>query len=131
MTMKILMIKLLLLPLLLTAGPEVRSLSQISKALGEGDVTTLTSYLDAEVELSVLGMDDFYSKGEASLELKSFFASHAAARFSQIHNGVSPTTKSEYCIGNLEAGGKTFRVVIYLNEVNGTQKIKKMSIDQE
>ncbi len=129
-TMKLLFIQLLLLPsLLLANSPE--SLADISRALGTGDVATLNSYLDSEVELSVLGADDFFSKSEATDQLKSFFAKHSASKFAQIHTGTSPTTQAEYCIGNLEAGGKTFRVVIYLTQVDGNLKIKKMSFDEE
>ncbi|PHI19415.1 hypothetical protein CEQ90_12915 [Lewinellaceae bacterium SD302] len=128
--MKLLFIQLLLLPSLLLAS-SVESLADISRALGAGDVAALDKFLDSEVELSVLGADDFFSKAEATAQLKSFFAKHAATKFTQIHTGTSPTTQAEYCIGNLEAGGKTFRVVIYLAQVNGALKIKKMSFDEE
>lgn len=128
--MKILFIQFLLLPALLLAnGGE--SLADISKALGEGNITALSKFLDKEVELSVLGEDDFFSNAEATAKLKAFFTKYPASKFSQIHNGVSPSTKAEYCIGNLVAGGKTFRVVIYLTEASGALKIKKMSFDEE
>lgn len=107
------------------------SLGEISRALGGGDVGKITSYLADEIELSIFGEDDFYSKAEAAEELKAFFGKYPAEKFAQIHNGVSPTTKAEYCIGNLDAGGKTFRVVIYLTEVGGAMKIKKLSFDLE
>ncbi|MEM9835298.1 MAG: DUF4783 domain-containing protein [Bacteroidota bacterium] len=130
--MKALLINLFLLPglLLATTGEEI-SLADISRALGQGDVNTLTQFLDNEIELSILGEDDFYSSSEAAAELKAFFAKYPAAKFAQIHNGVSPTTKAEYCIGNLDAGNKTFRVVIYLSGTNGSKKIKKLSFDEE
>ena len=121
---------LLFVPLLFSFKGS-QSLEDISKALGRGDVVTITTYLDAEVELSVMGEDDFYSGAEASAVLKEFFGKYPASKFSQIHNGVSPTTKAEYCIGNLDAGGTTFRVVIYLSAVEGRLKIKKLSIDEE
>lgn len=128
--MKLLFIQLLLLPSLLLAG-SIESLSDISRALGAGDVATLSKFLDTEVELSVLGEDDFFTSAEATAQLKNFFKKNPATKFSQIHNGESSSTKAEYCIGNLQAGGKTFRVVIYLAKVNGELKIKKMSFDQE
>lgn len=128
--MKLLFIQLLLLPSLLLTG-STESLADISRALGAGDVATLDNYLDSEVELSVLGVDDFFSKAEATDQLQKFFAANPASKFAQIHTGTSPTTKAEYCIGNLDAGGKTFRVVIYLTQVNDQLKIKKMSFDEE
>lgn len=128
--MKLIFIQLLLLPALLLAnGGE--SLADISKALGEGNIAALSKFMDKEVELSVLGEDDFFSNAEATAKLKAFFGKYPASRFAQIHNGISPSTKAEYCIGNLVAGGKTFRVVIYLTKVNGELKIKKMSFDEE
>lgn len=130
--MRLFLFTLLLLPVGLAAtAPAPASLTEISRALGNGDVSTLTSYLAPEVELSVLDQDDFFTKDEATAQLKKFFASHRATSFSQIHNGVSPTTKAEYCIGNLTAGGRTFRVVIYLGNTAAGLKIKKMSFDEE
>lgn len=129
--MKALLFNLFFIPTLLFAGNGVDGLSEISRALGAGDVAALTSYLDNEIELSVLGEDDFYSSQEAATKLKTFFAKFPVSKFSQIHNGVSPTTKAEYCIGNLDAGGKTFRVVIYLTKTPKGDKIKKLSFDEE
>lgn len=129
--MKALLFNLFFIPTLLLAGNGVDGLSEIARALGTGDVATLTNYLDSEIELSVLGEDDFYTSQEAATKLKAFFAKFPATKFAQIHNGVSPTTKAEYCIGNLNAGGKTFRVVIYLTKTPQGDKIKKLSFDQE
>lgn len=128
--MKLLLIQLLLLPGLLLTG-STQNLADISKALGAGDVETLSNYLDVEVELSVMGEDDFFTKAEAQEQLQDFFDQNKASKFAQIHNGVSETTKAEYCIGNLDAGGKTFRVVIYLKKTADGLKIKKMSFDEE
>lgn len=131
MRMKNLRFFLFFLPILLLNALQAQGLAEISRALGQGDVATVSRYLDAEIELSILGADDFYSKAAASTQLQSFLAKYPVAKFAQIHKGVSPTTKAEYCIGNLDAGGQTFRVVIYMTEVAGTQKIKKMSFDKE
>lgn len=122
---------LFLLPLALLNTLQAQSLADISRALGQGDIATVSKYLDAEIELSILGADDFYAKASATKQLQDFLAKYPATKFSQIHKGVSPTTKAEYCIGNLDAGGQTFRVVIYMAEVAGAQKIKKMSFDKE
>lgn len=128
--MKYLLFQLILLPGLLLAGSP-QSLSEISQALGSGDIAKLTSYLGAEVELSVMGEDDFFTKAEATEQLKAFFSQNQATKFTQIHTGTSETTKAEYCIGNLVAGGKTFRVVIYLTKTPDGLRIKKMSFDPE
>ncbi len=122
---------LLSLFVLLFTTLSAQSLTEISRALGQGNAAVVGQHLDAEIELSILGVDDFYAKATATKQLEAFFAKHAVTKFAQIHKGVSPTTKAEYCIGNLEAAGQTFRVVIYMTEVAGQQKIKKMSFDQE
>lgn len=129
--MKNLRFFLFFFPALLLNALQAQGLAEISRALGQGDVASISQYLDAEIELSVLGTEDFYAKAEAGKQLQAFLAKYPATKFAQIHKGVSPTTKAEYCIGNLDAGGQTFRVVIYMTEVAGTQKIKKMSFDQE
>lgn len=129
--MKNLFFFLLFSPILFLGTLQAQGLADISQALGQGDIAKISQHLDAEIELSILGADDFYSKTEASKQLQNFVAKYPVAKFAQIHKGVSPTTKAEYCIGNLDAGGQTFRVVIYMTEVAGTQKIKKMSFDKE
>lgn len=128
--MKYILLQLLFLPGLMLAN-SVESLADISQALGSGDVNKLTNYLGTEVELSLLGEDDFFTKAEATDQLNSFFGQYNASKFTQIHTGTSETTQAEYCIGNLVAGGKTFRVVIYLTQTANGLKIKKMSFDPE
>lgn len=103
----------------------------ITKALSKGDVQTLSSYLNETVELAVGDEEDIYDKAEAISVIKNFFKSHPPKSFSEVHKGTSKGNDSQYCIGNLIAGGKTYRVYIYLKSTSDKYLIQELRIDLE
>ncbi len=106
-------------------------LDDISRALGQGDVAALSTYFDAEVELSILDEEDTYAKGDAAELVRSFFGTHAPTGFTQVHQGTSKGSEAEYCIGDLSTAGGNFRVYIYLANAGNSQVIQELRFDKE
>lgn len=123
MSMKNLMFLILLIPCLAAT----QSLDSISRALGKGDVESLSTYFDDNIEID----DDFYDKSEAKSVVKKFFAKHPAKSFSLIHQGTSKGEESKYFIGNLNAGSNTFRVYVYMKLSNNQPRIQELRFDKE
>ena len=121
----------LLLPTLAFAPADEMSMDRIIKAISSGDASTLSSFFDETVELSILGEEDVYDRGEAAAVVKEFFAGHAPSAYSQVHEGTSKGNDSRYSIGNLTAGGKTFRVYVYTKSAGGKVLIQELRFDQE
>jgi len=105
------------------------NLPAITQAISKGDVNTLSQYFDNSVEITVLDQEDIYNKSQAVSVVKNFFAKNKPTSFQKIHQGDSKD--SMYCIGNLKAGGNTFRVYIYLKEKNGQHLIQELRFDKE
>jgi len=103
------------------------SMDNISKALGKGDVETLSKFFDEDVEID----GDFFDKGEARDKVKKFFSKYPAKSFSMIHQGTSKGEDSKYFIGNLKAGTNTFRVYVYMKIDNNQPRIQELRFDRE
>lgn len=104
-----------------------QSMDGISKALGNGDVESLSRYFDKSVEID----DDFYDKAEAKQVVKKFFSQHPPKSFSLIHQGTSKGEDSKYFIGNLNAGSGTYRVYVYLKLSGKQMVIQELRFDKE
>jgi len=95
--MKNLMLLLLIIPCLAATS---QKMDNISKALSSGDVESLSTYFDKNVEID----DDFYDKTEAKAVVKKFFSKNPPKSFSLIHQGTSKGENSKYFIGNFING---------------------------
>jgi hypothetical protein len=105
--------------------------SNITKAISKGDVETLAQYFDSSVELAINGTEDIYDKSEAKEQVKAFFLQSSPKSFSEVHKGTSKGNDAQYCIGNLAAGTKQYRVYIYLKSVKDKNLIRELRIDKE
>ncbi|HQU60253.1 MAG TPA: DUF4783 domain-containing protein, partial [Saprospiraceae bacterium] len=128
LVMKNFMFLILFLPLLTV---QEANLANITKAISDGDADALGQYFDQSVEVAVLEQEDVYNKAQAINVVRKFFAQNKPSSFSQVHKGASPNNDSQYCIGNLVAGGKTFRVYIYMKVNGGQFLIQELRFDKE
>lgn len=134
--MKKLFFLLVALPIFAFANPiepiegEELNINAINQALSSGNADALGFYFDESIEVAILGEEDIYSKSEAIGKVKSFFAKNMPDGFSQVHQGSSKGNDSEYCIGNMKAGGTTFRVYVYLGNTKGKKVIQELRFDK-
>ncbi|MGK0365724.1 MAG: hypothetical protein ACI85O_002792 [Saprospiraceae bacterium] len=129
--MKNLLILLLAIPMFsFTTTGEETNIDAITKALSSGDAETLGSFFDESVEVAILDVEDIYDKPEAIQKVKSFFSQNKPSAFSQVHQGSSKGNDSQYCIGNMTAGGKTFRVYVYLGNTGNKTLIQEIRFDK-
>lgn len=122
--MKNLMLLFLIIPCLAATS---QNMDNISKALSRGDVESLSTYFDDNVEVD----DDFYDKAQAKDVVKKFFSKNPPKSFSLIHQGTSKGEDSKYFIGNLNAGSGTFRVYVYMKLSGSKPLIQELRFDKE
>lgn len=94
-------------------------------AFKEGSADKIARFFSENVDLSIDGKEDLYSKSQAEQILKNFFAAHEPKDFKIIHKGNSG--HSEYFIGELTAD-KSFKVTLNSKNVGGVQKITSLTI---
>lgn len=129
--MKNLFFLVLALPMLsFSPVSEGTDIDAISGALSSGNADALGNFFDESVEVAVLDDEDIYSKAEAIAKVKKFFAQNPPSTFSQVHQGASKGKDSQYCIGNMTAGGKTFRVYVYLGNNGNKPLIQELRFDK-
>ncbi|MBK8723999.1 MAG: DUF4783 domain-containing protein [Saprospiraceae bacterium] len=103
---------------------------EIFKAIGSGDITTLSSYFDENVEVYMEGNQEVLSKTEATEMIKNFLNRNKPKSFVQAHQGASKGKDAQYCIGDLSTINGTFRVYIYLKNTGSSYIIQEIRFDK-
>ncbi|RLD46286.1 MAG: DUF4783 domain-containing protein [Bacteroidetes bacterium] len=101
----------------------------IISAIKSGNSVAVSKYFNSNVELSILDNEDVYSKSQAQIILKDFFAKHKVISFKVLHQGGK--NGSNYLIGNLVTSNGTFRVYYLLKKVGNKQLIQQFRIEDE
>jgi biopolymer transport protein ExbD len=106
------------------------NLNGITKAFSEGDANALTSYLDAQIDISILGKEQTYTKAQATDMLKSFFDKQKPRAFSINHQGAAKGNDAIYCIASL-SGTTNYSVYLYLKSGGANYLIHEIRLDKE
>ncbi len=101
--------------------------SKMVAAFKAGNADKIASHFSENVDLSIDGKEDLYSKSQAEQILKTFFATHKPNDFKIVHKGKSG--QSEYFIGELSAS-KVYRVTINSKTNGGSKKITSLTIEE-
>lgn len=94
--------------------------SAVIDALNKGNATTISSYLNDNVELYIDNKNDIYSKQQASKIIADFFSKNSVTGFNVIHKGEKEATC--FTIGTLRTTTNTYRVYI-LTRKNGNKDV--------
>jgi hypothetical protein len=93
-------------------------------ALRSGNASGLAKYFDDNVELSLPVKSDSYSKAQALVILKDFFANNGVKNFELKHKGDSPG--GNYCIGTLQTKSGNFRAHVFMKTKGGKEVLKEI-----
>jgi hypothetical protein len=93
-----------------TSGP----FEDVVSSIKDGDVSGLSRYLDNTVEINISGKSNSYSKSQAEIILKDFFAKNQVKSFELLHQGAS--NGSRYGIGNMGTANGPFRTSFFLQK---------------
>lgn len=102
----------------------------LNKALSEGDATTVGTYFDNTIELTLLDKQTMLKKDGAIAALKDFFANNKPRSFNAVHQGSSKGSASHYTIGDLTTAGGNYRVYVYYKSVDDKVVIQEMRIEK-
>lgn len=124
-------IKLLFFALLLgfNAICAVDITDDIANAIKSGNSKAIAAYFTDNVDLKVLHQEDVYSKAQAELIVKDFFAKHPVKAFSVAHK--SSKNDSQFAIGSLETTSGKYRVYFLLKKTGDKLQIQQFRIEQE
>ncbi len=102
----------------------------IGKYIQQGDSESLSAWFASNLELDILGKTSDCSKVQATQIMKDFFVTYTPKSFTIVHkSGKAPM---KYAIGNLNAGGETFRVTLFVKtQQNNGNQIQQLRIERE
>lgn len=113
-----------------TKSPQSKVAAEVATMLKSGNSAGLAKLFTNNITLSVKDNEDLYSRTQAELILKDFFASNQPSSFSIMHNGNSKAGM-EFIIGKLKTAKEEFRVSYYIAKVGDTSMVKELRIEAE
>jgi hypothetical protein len=123
--------KTLFTPLLITVSLLLSSfalqnnaIDEVVSALKAGNSAELSKYFDDNIELTLPDKSDTYSKAQAQLIVKDFFANNGVKGFELKHKGDSPG--GHFCIGTLQTNSGNFRTNVFLKTKNDKEVVREI-----
>lgn len=124
--MKALFTPLLLVSVVLLSSFRMQdSIDDVISALRSGNSAELSNYFDDNVELTLPDKSDSYSKAQAQLIIKDFFANNGVKGFELKHKGDAPSG-GHFCIGTLQTNAGNFRTNVFMKIKNGKEVVKEI-----
>ena len=125
----ILLFTVLLVPLLSNANT-AQAGNEITQAFSKGNASAVAKFFDSSVDVTIMDKSDTYSKSQAEQVLKSFFSKNSVSGFKVLHNVDSKSGSSESMVGQLTAGGKSYRVYVLIASSDSSKIIQEISIKE-
>ena len=115
---------LVVFAVVLTSFGQLNSFEEVIGAIRSGNATELSKYFDENVQVTLPVKSDSYSKAQAQMILKDFFANNDVRGFELKHKGDSPG--GQYCIGTLQTKSGNFRAHIYMKTKGSKDFVKEL-----
>lgn len=100
----------------------------IGKYMVKGDADCLSAWFDDNLEVCVASQESNASRAQAKQILKTFFDAFTPRSFDITHTAERANMK--YALGNLNAGGETFTVTIFVSAKSNGYKIQQLKIER-
>lgn len=113
---------LTILSIFLFSFRPIYSIEEVVSALRTGNASLLSKYLDSRVDISLPNKSDNYSKSQAEMILKDFFARNEVRNFQVNHKGES--NGSQFCLGILQTRNGNYRTKLYMKQKGDIQVLQ-------
>lgn len=102
-------------------------IEDVITAMKAGNSGLVARHFDSNVELSMPDKSNSYSKSQAELVLKDFFANNPVKGFEVIHKGEN--AGSQYCIGTLVTKSGSYRTTIFMKQKGDGQVLQELRFE--
>lgn len=110
--------------MVLSSFSQQDAIDEVISALRSGNAAALSKHFDDNVEVTLPVKSDSYSKAQAQMILKDFFANNNVRGFELKHKGDSPS--GHYCIGTLQTKSGNFRAHIFMKSKGSKELVKEL-----
>lgn len=101
---------------------------EVAGALKRGDAAAIAAQMMPQVELTLNGQDNNFTKADAQKALAAFFKDHPVTGFSIKHQGTSKLD-DQYRIGDMTTQKGSFRVTFFMKKTGTTMQIRQLKIE--
>lgn len=115
---------MLILSLILVSFRSSLSLDAVTTAIGSGNAGQLSPYLDHRVDIYLPDKSDTYSKSQAEMVIRDFFANHEVRNFQIKQKGENGS--SEFCIGVLQTRNGNYRTSFFMKQKGDKQFLQEL-----
>lgn len=112
---------------LLSAFTYKIGIDDVINAVKSGNASQVARFFDTNVEISMPDKSNSYSKSQAELVLKDFFATNPVKSFEIIHKGEN--AGSQYCIGTLQTKNGAYRTTIFMKQKADVQVLQELRFE--
>lgn len=110
--------------LVLSAFSPLKGLDDVISALNSGNATELAKYVDDNIEIALPDKADSYSRAQALMVLRDFFANSGVRSFEVKHKGEN--AGSQFCVGTLHTRSGDYRTTVFMKTKNNRQLVKEI-----
>lgn len=107
----------------------MQSIDEVVNAMKNGNAGQVAKYFDNTVEITLMDKSNSYSRSQAELVLRDFFATNPVKGFEVIHKGEN--SGSQYRIGNLNTKTGTFRTTIFMKQKGDKQLLQEIRLENK
>lgn len=105
------------------------TIDDVLKAVRSGNASELAKYFDTRVDISLPDNSDNFSKNQAEMILRDFFANNPVKGFHVKHKGEN--NGSQFCIGVLQTKNGNFRTKLYMKQKGNEQVVQEIAFQEE
>ena len=113
------------LVMILSGFSQTGTIDGAISALQSGSAADLSKYFDNNVELTLPEKSDSYSKAQAQIILRDFFANNGVKGFEVKHKSDTDQ-RGAYFIGNLLSKSGKYRTTVYMRLKGDKQLVKEI-----
>lgn len=99
------------------------------RATQNGDASTLAGYFNDNIELVLPGKSGIYSRNQAEMVVRDFFATTEPQEFRIIHEGNREN--ASFVIGSLTSRNETFRIYFLTKNSDKKTVIHQLRIEKQ
>lgn len=105
-------------------------INQVKEAIKTGSSKEIAQYLHPQVDLTINGEMNNYSKTQAEYVLREFFRENPPSSFTIVHQGSSKGGLP-YAIGQYLSNGSTYRVWMRIKDLDSQYLVHEISFIRE
>lgn len=110
--------------------PFVDVSKDVIDAVKQGNAQLIAKNFNDKIDLKILDKEDVYSKAQAELVLKDFFAKHPVKSFVESHSSAAKSS-NQFVVGSLTCTNGKYRVSFLLKKISERFLISQFRIETE